>query len=151
FPATPGVVQGKLKGVLFDAFAAKIGPTGAVQYATYLGGHQVDVANAVAVDADGNAYVAGYTCSYDFPIKNALQPLLHGGAQGCFAGQDAFVAKLDGDATGLVYSTFFGGSDKDEAKAIALDAQGRASIAGYTASNDLPGAGVPLMTYRGGR
>jgi len=151
FPVTKGVLQTGLRGVLFDAFVVKISPSGAIVYSTYLGGHYVDAANAIAVDSAGDAYVTGYTCSYDFPTKNAFQPFLDGGPPGCFSGQDAFVAKLDTTATALVYSTFFGGSDKDEARAIAVDAQDRAVIAGYTASNDLPVAGPALTPYGGGR
>jgi hypothetical protein len=151
FPVTKGVLQTHRSGVLFDAFVAKISPSGALAYSTYLGGHAVDAANAIAVDAAGNAHVAGYTCSYDFPTRNAFQPLLDGGPFGCFSGQDAFVAKLDAGATALVYSTFFGGSDKDEAKSIALDAQGRAAIVGYTMSSDLPTAGAALAGFGGGR
>lgn len=151
FPVTPGVVQHQLEGKLFDAFVAKISKTGALLYSTYLGGTYVDIANAIAVDGAGNAHVTGYTCSYDFPTFKAWQPSLNGGPPGCFSGQDAFVAKLNPTATALVYSTFFGGSDKDEATSIAIDAQSRAVIAGYTASNDLPTAGPALTPYRGGR
>jgi len=151
FPVTKGVLQAHRSGALFDAFVAKISPSGALAYSTYLGGHAVDAANAIAVDAAGDAYVAGYTCSYDFPTRNAFQPLLDGGPFGCFSGQDAFVAKLDAGATALVYSTFFGGSDQDEAKSIALDAQGRAAIVGYTMSSDLPAAGTALAGFGGGR
>ncbi len=150
FPVTPGAVQSHLHGQLFDAFVAKISPGGALLYSTYLGGSYVDIANAIAVDAAGNAHVTGYTCSYDFPIRHAFQPKLDGGPPGCFSGQDAFVAKLNANATALLYSTFFGGADADEANAIALDAQGRAVIAGDTASSDLPTAGPALTPYRGG-
>jgi hypothetical protein len=151
FPVTPGAFGQHLHGKLFDAFVAKISPTGALIYSTYLGGTYVDVANAIAVDAAGNAHVTGYTCSFDFPVHNAFQPFLQGVPPGCFTGQDAFVTKLDGNATALVYSTFFGGSDEDEATAIALDAQGRVVIAGDTASSDLPTAGAALTPYGGGR
>jgi hypothetical protein len=151
FPVTPGVVQNHLKSNLFDAFVAKISPSGALVYSTFLGGRYVDIADAIAVDAKGNAHVAGYTCSPDFPTRKPFQAALNGGPPGCFAGQDAFVAKLDAGATSLVYSTFFGGTDKEEATAIALDAQGRAHVAGYSASKDLPVAGFPLTPYRGGR
>jgi hypothetical protein len=151
FPVTPGVMQTQLRGKLFDAFVAKISPSGALLYSTYLGGHYVDAANSIAVDDAGNAHVTGYTCSYDFPTKSAFQPFLKGGPPGCFAGQDAFVAKLDAHATALIYSTFLGGSDKDEAKSIVLDAQGRVAIAGVTASSDFPAAGFALTGFRGGR
>ncbi|HET7924037.1 MAG TPA: SBBP repeat-containing protein, partial [Rhodanobacteraceae bacterium] len=152
FPVTPGVVQTHLKGKLFDAFVLKITLSGAIAYSTYLGGSYVDIANAIRVDGAHNAYLAGYTCSYDFPTtKNASQPFLKGGPPGCFSGQDAFVAKLDANAKALVYSTFFGGSDKDEATSLALDAQGRAFVAGHTSSNDLAALGFPLTPYRGAR
>lgn len=150
FPVTPGVVQNHINGKPFDAFAAKISPSGALVYSTYLGGTYLDAANAIAVDAAGNAHIAGYTCSFDFPTKKAFQPFLDGGPPGCFSGQDAFVTKLNATATALIYSTFLGGSDRDEATTIALDANGRAWIAGNTASSDFPGAGVPLMGYSGG-
>jgi hypothetical protein len=151
FPVTPGVVQNHLKGSLFDAFVAKISPSGALVYSTYLGGSYVDIANAIAVDSAGNAHVAGHTCSYDFPTYKAFQPQLQGVPPGCFSGQDAFVAKLNATGSAFVYSTFFGGSDGDEAKAIAIDGLGRALVAGFTASSNLPTLGFPLTPYRGGR
>ncbi|HEY6895107.1 MAG TPA: SBBP repeat-containing protein [Rhodanobacteraceae bacterium] len=151
FPVTPGVLQNHLAGPLFDAFVAKLSPSGALVYSTYLGGSYVDIADAIAVDAGRNAYLVGYTCSYDFPTRKPFQPFLQGGPPGCFAGQDAFVAKISPDATSLVYSTFFGGTGQDEATALALDANGGAVVAGYSASNDLPLAGFALTPYRGGR
>ena len=149
FPVTPNALQSSLNGSARDAFVAKLGPTGALQYSTYLGGSNVDVANAIAVDGAGNAYVTGYTCSTDYPIANAFQPMLNGGANGCFAGWDAFLSKLNASGSALVYSTYFGGSGQDEAKAIAVDAQGRAHITGYTWSSNLPTAGSQLSNYQG--
>jgi hypothetical protein len=68
---------------------AKLNVTGAgLVYSTYLGGNVADIANAIAVDAAGNAYVAGWTYSTDFPTQNPLQAALKGGL--C----DAFVAKI---------------------------------------------------------
>lgn len=58
-----------------------------LNYSTYLGGSGFDNAYAVAVDASGNAYVAGYTGSPDFPTQAPLQPTNHGG-------YDAFVARI---------------------------------------------------------
>lgn len=149
FPATPNVVQPALKGGAYDAFVAKLGPGGALVYSTFLGGSNVDVANAITVDASGSAWVAGFTCSPDFPVVNAYQPNLSGLPNGCFAAKDAFVAEIAPDASAWTYSTYFGGGAKDEANAIALDGQGRVSIAGVTASDDLPIAGPPLMGHRG--
>ena len=57
-------------------------PDGTPVYSTYLGGSYVDMANDVAVDAAGNAYVTGDTGSVDFPIVNPLQATYAGGWDG---------------------------------------------------------------------
>ena len=75
------------KGVL-DGFVVKLDPAGnGFVWATPLGGSDSDGIAAVAVDGAGNAFVAGYTFSSDFPTVNAYQPALSGG-------QDGFVAKI---------------------------------------------------------
>jgi hypothetical protein len=150
FPVTPDAFQSSLQGSAYDAFVARLGADGSLQYSTYLGGSDVDIANAIAVDGAGHAFVAGFTCSPDFPIANAIQPQLAGPPLGCFAAKDAFVAKIQPGAPTLPFSTYLGGGAGDEAKAIAVDAQGRASIAGATASSDFPVEGTPLFGYAGG-
>jgi Beta-propeller repeat len=151
FPVTANALQATLKGAPYDAFVARLGPDGSLSYSTYLGGSDLDVANAIAVDTSGSAYVAGYTCSPDFPTLNAFQPSLNGPPYGCFAGRDAFVSKIALGTPGapLAYSTYFGGSAEDSANAIAVDWQGRASITGTTWSSDLPTSGLALRPYLG--
>src|SRR5215470_16498427 len=100
-------------------------------YSTYLGGSGDDSGNGIAVDASGNAYVAGKTGSINFPTKNPLQPASGGG-------DDAFVAKLDPSGSALVYSTYFGGSALDEAHGIAVDTAGNAYVTGQTSSTNFP-------------
>jgi hypothetical protein len=103
-----------------------------LDYATYLGGRSDDWASAIAVDAEGNAYVAGQTSSADFPLKNPIQPSI---------GSDhaAFVAKLTRDGSGLVYATYFGGgSGSQAASAIAVDAAGHAYVTGDTTATNFP-------------
>ncbi len=112
-------------------------------YSTYLGGSGGDVAYGLAVDSSGNAYVTGVTGSVNFPAKSAYQPTLVGET-------NAFVSKLDSSGSGLIYSTFFGGSGSDAAAAIAVDAAGNAYIAGSTSSTDFPvTVGILQSTYGG--
>ena len=129
-----GAIQSTHRGT-GDAFVAKFNQDGnALVYSTYLGGRRADVGTAIAVDAGGNAYVAGHTKSTDFPVANAIQSR-HAADDGA---EDAFVARLDKDGA-LAFSTYLGGSGSDRATAIALDrAAGNVYVAGATASEDFP-------------
>ncbi len=129
-------VQSTFGGGLTDAFVAKVKPGGdELDYATYIGGSRADSASGVAVDAFGNALIAGNTVSYsDFPTVNAYQSTFGGGIA------DGFVLKLASDGSGPFFSTYFGGSKLDIVSAIATDADGNAYITGSTLSS----AGFPL-------
>jgi hypothetical protein len=145
FP-TVNALQPTYGGGLRDAFVTKLTADGsAMVYSTYLGGSAEDLGywQGIAVDAAGNAYVAGLTNSPDFPTVNALQPTYGGGPY------DAFVTKLAADGSALVYSTYLGGSGDDGANSIAVDAAGNAHIAGYTNSSDFPTANPLQPTLRG--
>lgn len=150
FPVTQGAPQPGFGGGASDAFVTKLDAAGALVQSTFLGGSNVDVASAVAIDAAGTAHVAGYTCSADFPVVAAFQSQLAGLPVGCFSAQDAFVAALAPDGTVLTQATYFGGDGKDAANAIAIDSKDRAAIAGVTHSSDLPAAGLALMGPQGG-
>jgi hypothetical protein len=113
-------------------YVAKLNPSGtAMLYATYLGGSANDEGKAIAVDAGGNAYVAGVARSSDFPTRNPLRPALSGLT-------DAFVAKLNPSGTALVYSTYLGGSADERGFGVAVDAIGQAVVVGWTKSADFP-------------
>jgi len=114
-------------------------------YATYLGGTGQSQAEAIAVDSNGSAYVAGYTTSDGFPTKNSLQPFKGGGG----ANADMFISKFDPSGSTLLYSTFLGGSDADFAKGLALDSQGNAYVAGWTRSVDFPVVNAFQTVYGG--
>jgi hypothetical protein len=101
-------------------------------YSTYLGGGGGDEGNSITVDAAGNAYVAGFTGSNNFPTLNPAQPAQGGGQQ------DAFVAKLNPAGNALLYSTYFGGDGQENASGIAVDAAGNAYVTGYTGSANFP-------------
>jgi hypothetical protein len=121
-----------------DAFVMKLNASGtALVYATYLGGADDDVSNKIAVDAAGNAIIAGWTASLSFPTTagaiNRVCRIATGGS--CL---DAFVAELNPAGSALVYSTYLGGFGDDQARGLALDSAGNAYIAGTTASTNFP-------------
>jgi hypothetical protein len=132
FP-TAHPLQAQPKGKTQSAFVAKLDPSGALVYATYLGGGGYTSGRGIAVDAAGDAYVTGATNSTDFPTTAGAFQRSYGG--GPF---DAFVAKLDPAGTRLDYSTFLGDTHYDEGNAIALDADDRAVVTGKTVSPQFP-------------
>src|SRR5262249_31131366 len=86
----------------------------------------------IAVDGFGCLYLAGTTVSPDFPTANPLKATLAEGDR------DAFVTKISADGSALVYSTYLGGGDFDEAWDLAVDASGAAYVIGKTFSPDFP-------------
>jgi uncharacterized protein (TIGR03437 family) len=147
--ATPGAYQTRY-GSTEDAFIAKIHPNGeGVAFYTYLGGNGDDIGHAIALDANGDIWVAGSTVNTSFPTtENALQRTLNGNS-------DAFFAKLNNNGSALLYSTYYGGSGRtgstynESANAIAIDREGAILIAGVTRAQDFPGV-RPLQAYGGG-
>ncbi|HEY5042053.1 MAG TPA: SBBP repeat-containing protein [Verrucomicrobiae bacterium] len=147
--STPNAAYPNFSGgsQLGDAFVAKFDNLGTnLLYCTYLGGSLDDIANALAVDAAGHAYVAGFTDSPNFPVKNPV-------AYGTFSGAaingvvdhnvghypvDAFVSELDTNGASLIYSTYLGGAGADAANGIALDSAGDAFVTGFTYSANFP-------------
>jgi hypothetical protein len=124
-----------------NAFIAKFDTNGNLVYSTYLGGNvslfdfpSGDFGNGIAVDAQGNAYVAGETFSLDFPTKNAFQASLKAASD--IHPENAFVTKLDATGSALIYSTYLGGSVADVGTAIAVDAHASAYVTGVTESPD---------------
>jgi hypothetical protein len=140
FP-TAAAVQSSLGGGR-DAFVAKLNPAGnTLLYSTYLGGAANDSGNGIAVDAAGNAYVAGDTYSLNFPTLSAYQTGIRGQ-------QNAFIAKLNAFGA-LAYSTYLGGNGSDRAAGVAIDASGDAYVTGGTTSTNFPTA-APLRSSSGG-
>jgi hypothetical protein len=116
-----------------------------IVYSAVIGGASVDEGNAVAVDAAGSAYVAGWSFSGDFPTTPGAYDTEHSGFS-----RDAFVAKLAPDGSTPLYSTFIAGADTDEARGIAVDAAGAAYVTGMTSSGDFPTtAGAQDSSYAG--
>ncbi len=118
---------------------SKLNPTGTgLIYSTYIGGNSPtgDYSTALAIDSSGDAYVTGFTFSSTYPTTTgAFQ------TQNSSVGTTAFVTKLNPAGTGLVYSTFLGGSGGDSAYALAVDSTLDAYLTGETGSTDFPVTG----------
>lgn len=155
----------------FNAFVAKLNAAGtALVYATYLGGANAlsnvgglgsDGIDAVAADSSGNAYLTGAASSLDFPVTpTAFQtappcPTANQTPGHYCKASSAFVTVLNPAGTGLVYSTYFGGTravaagselvkipsstvPADVGTGIAVDPSGNIYVTGLTTSTDFP-------------
>jgi hypothetical protein len=157
FPTTPGAFQtslhkSKLTRSTVDAFVTKLNSTGTkLVYSTYLGGSNLDGASAVALDTAGNAYVTGWTQSTDFPTLNPIQAQKASGTDGWgYPNSDVFVTTLNSTGTGLLFSTYFGGSSDDYGQGIALDSSGNTYVAGQTLGSGFPTTPGAYQTTPGG-
>jgi hypothetical protein len=132
FPATPGAFDPNLGG-FFGMYVAKLNPGGtALEYATYLDGDSGEQSYDIEVDANGHAYVTGFTRSPDFPTTPGAYKTTVTGLT------DAFVVKLNPTGTGLVYGTFVGGGYLEWGFGLTVDESGSAYVAGLTTSADFP-------------
>lgn len=139
FPTTVGAFQ-RTSGAATAAFVSKVNSTGtALSYSTYLGGTGTSTsacaacATGISVDASGDAYVVGLTWETNFPTTA-------GAYQTTFAGgfHDAFATKLNASGSGVVYSTYIGGTGDDGATSDAIDSTGTLYIKGNTFSTNFP-------------
>ena len=113
-----------------------------LSFFTYLGGMLPDVALHVAADATG-IYVVGTTVSPDFPTASAFSSSLHaaicgGSGPKIFPCPDVFLTKLKPDGSGILYSTYLGGSRSDIGIGVAVDSSQQAYVVGETESTDFP-------------
>lgn len=149
FPTTGDAFQG-LTGGNQDVWVMKLNPQdGSIAYCTYVGGAVNDTVTQMAVDANGVIYLAGVTASGNFPTTGtALQPNTPAAGM-----SHAFMTILDSSQGGgvpdLVYSTYLGGSDSDEADGITL-ANGFVYLTGWTTSPDFPTNGAYQGAIGGG-
>ena len=154
-PVTPGAYANAsgyvAPGAEDDGFLAVFQPTAtpAVKYCTYIGVTGTTGIGGVAVDATGDAYIAGFTndANANFPFTSALQPFFGGGAF------DAFLMKIAPEGNGgldLVYATLLGGNNSDKAFAVALDSASPPNIyvTGTTSSTNFPTNGTVAAYQR---
>jgi hypothetical protein len=145
YPTTTGAYQTSSGGSR-DVILSKLNTTGsALIYSTYIGGSNMDTGSNLALDNNGDVYIAGYTTSTNYPT-------VAGGYQvSKDALNDAFVTKINASGTALIYSTFVGGNADDYATDIAIDNSGNAYISGVTGSTNFDvTTGAFRATYQGG-
>jgi YVTN family beta-propeller protein len=133
FPATPGAFDTSVDGFDSDAFVVKLNAGGSgLDFATFVGGSDFDTAWSIDVDEAGQATIAGYTLSPDFPTTPGA---FESGQAGT---ANAFVVKVNETGTALSYAALLGGSNDDFGMAVAVDAAGSAYVTGFTPSPDFP-------------
>jgi Bacterial Ig-like domain (group 3)/Beta-propeller repeat/Chitobiase/beta-hexosaminidase C-terminal domain len=142
FPTTAGAFQPNLVAVgWYSAFVTKLNPAGsALVFSTYLSGTLASYMGTIAVDTSGSVYAVGSTAARDFPVTpGVFQPTLVPNST------SAFVTKFKPDGSGLVYSTFLGGSTnglggagEDYGTGVLVDGEGDAFAIGNTRSLDFP-------------
>jgi hypothetical protein len=130
-----------------DIFISKLSADGStLLFSTFFGGEDADNMTGLATDGAGNLYLTGSTQSVAFPTTpGAYQEEFVGAINGCevpFGGyyncEDFYVTKMADDGSGLVWSTYLGGTKPDQPRAVAVDDEGRVYVAGYTTSPDFP-------------
>lgn len=142
YPITPGAYQTVMNGIV-DVFVTKLDPTGTnALYSTLVGGVDLDIANAIDIDSNGNAYVGGWALSSDYPrTPGAFATTPNGNSNG-------IVSRVNANGTGLDWSTFTGGSS-EVVRGIAVEGD-EAFVAGYTLSSVFPATAGAAQTNPGG-
>ena len=136
FPTTIGAYDTSYNGIS-DVFVTKLNADGsALIYSTFIGGNNLEGANALALDRNGNTYITGMTCSSNFPTTSGAYDVSYND------NGDVFVIKLNENGSAPIYSTYIGGNNNggngDYAYAITIDTYGFAYITGETRSQDFP-------------
>ncbi|HZN37765.1 MAG TPA: Ig-like domain-containing protein [Planctomycetota bacterium] len=144
YPTTTGSFQpAYAAGILSNAFVTRLSLAGdALAWSTYLG--PTAEARAVVLDANSEVTVAGWTGSASYPVTAGAYDTSYNG------NRDAFATRIAANGAALVYSTFVGGTQADEAYAVGVDATGATVLAGITFSSNFPAtAGAADTTYGG--
>jgi hypothetical protein len=142
FPVTPGAYKAASLGGA-DIFTSKLNTAGsALIYSTFLNIGPADLVNSaapggIAIDGFGNAYVVASTESGMVTTSDAVQ-------SGNNGRQDAVLVKLNANGTKVLYATYLGGTDIEQAEGVAVDPSGNAYLCGFTTS--LPSMPVPFPT-----
>lgn len=143
--ATAGALNNTVFGAS-NAFVAKLKIDGSgLEYGAIVGSGLEGP--RIAVDAAGNAYLAGTTTSNSFPTTPSAYQLTRPTAAQLYQGDlDVYFAKLNATGSALLYSTFLASSENDQARGIAVDANGMAYVTGVTLGRSMPSSGFPVAT-----
>jgi parallel beta-helix repeat protein len=126
----------------YDIFVSKFAADGiTLLYSTYLGGTGYDNAVDIAVDDTGNAYVIGTTHSTNYPLMNPYDNTP--------ADLDVVVTTLSATGDTLLYSTYLGGTQREQAKGLTIDSEYHIYATGITYSSDFPTVNAYDSTYSG--
>lgn len=145
FPAKNGFQTTHGSGIAHykDAFIAKLDTNSsgkaALLYSSYIASNAHDKGTSIAIDGNGQAYICGNTTGRDFPYKNGYQDVCND--EGLLQMGDIFILRVDTNQTwgqSLLYSTYLGGADTEEATSIAIDQNNNAYVTGFTRSKDFP-------------
>ena len=148
FPITAGAFQTNNNASQTAGFVTELNSTGtSLVYSTYLGGSTYTSVNTVAVDASGNAYVAGNTVDANYPTTAAAYDVVQP-TKAAPNSNSAFITKLNPTGSALIYSTYLGGSQLDYAYTIAVDSTGEAFVGGDTNSFNFPVTPGAIQTTR---
>jgi hypothetical protein len=146
FPASGPVQITNGNRYLADLFVVRFAAAGAaLDFASRLGGGQVDGGTDLALDGEGRLFVTGISGGDQFPEVQPLQTG-YGGGQG-----DAVVLSLQADGSALHYSSYVGGAGWDGGMGIAATATGTVYLTGFTQSQDFPVAVGEQATFGGGQ
>jgi hypothetical protein len=143
FPTTFGAYQTTVKNSYEEAFCVKLDSDGDAVYSTLLGGGYYDYGYAIAVDDDGQAVVGGYTrYSSSYSSGTNEFPTTSGAYQEARAGTsyDIFVTKFNSAGSGLVWSTFMGGTGSEymDGDSIEIGPNGNVYVGARSYSSNFP-------------
>lgn len=148
FPTTPGAYDTTQDDNGDDGFVAKFNPNlagaASLVWSSLLGASAGDESvEALAIDANGNVVVTGYTANgsgtEQFPATpGAFANLPQGASSTSSESRDGFLTILSADGSKLVYSSYYGGALEDHPRTLAIDADGNIHFGGLTRSINLP-------------
>lgn len=179
YPTTLGAVQSSLTpggAMTFDCAISKFSADGSnLLYSTYMGGENQEMPHSIIVDSQDDIIIMGNTGSLTFPSTAGAYNESYIGGPITFIdifggtlypeGSDIFVSKLSGDGTGLLGSTFVGGSDMDGLNTgdklfynygdlargeVTVDSDDNIIVSSTTTSSDFPTVGAIQNNYGGG-